>query len=237
MDKVTMVELHKIPVRVHTKLIYEWQGDSLVLVREEGYDYVGEWALCDRAAQKEAKQAQGTATQTAAGYGAAAGSTAGVLTPILTRMAQNPYGMTPEEKNAQLVANEQGAGGANASVTGQAGLTANRSRNSGALSNVLDAAARARTQALSRGAQNVEVENTALKNEQQQSALKALRSMYGTQVGAQLGSQGQVAPDINAQVNAGKSGWLQNTLGTIGTLTGGAKDVMQGLYGNAGALG
>ena len=188
-------------------------------------------AMFDRSLQKQATQAGTTAANNSAGYGTQAATTAGTLTPILTQQAKNPPGLTPEEKNAELVAGAQGAGGATGAVAGEAGLAANRSRNTGSLSAVLDAASRARTQQLSRTAEGVENQNTALKTQQQQSALSQLRNLYGTQVAAQEGNAGQVASDVNAGVNAGNSGWLQNTEGVINTATGAAKNVAQSLYG------
>jgi hypothetical protein len=44
--------------------------------------------------------------------------------------------------------------------------------------------------------------------------------MYGTDVNAQLKAMGIIPEDINAGLNAGKSGWLQNTEGVLGTLSG-----------------
>lgn len=188
-----------------------------------------------RQAVQTAQQAATTAAGTAAGYGSAATGIGGTLTPILTKEATNPTGLTPEAKNAALVAGEQGAGGATGSVAGAAGLAANRTRNTGALSGVLDAAARAKTQQFSRGAQTVANEDTALKESNRQAGIHGLQGMYGTNVNAQLGSAGQISHDVDASVAANNSGWLQNTLNTITTLTGGAKNAAGAMYGgNAG---
>lgn len=184
-----------------------------------------------RQAVNTAQNAANTAGTTAAGYGSAATGIGGTLTPILSKEATNPTGFTPAQQNSQLVAGEQGAGGATGSVAGAAGLQANRSRNSGALSGVLDAAARAKSQQFSRGAESVANENTALQESNRQAGLRGLQGLYGTNVNAQLGSQGQVSGDVNAEVAADKTGWLQNTLSTIGTLTGGAKNVAGAMYG------
>jgi len=180
----------------------------------------------DRAAQQGLKNAAGTATTTAAGYGNAAGGIAGQLTPTLEQQATNPTGFSPTDVNNQIVAGAQAAGG----TTGAGGLAspatamAARTHNVGALSGVLDQASRQRGQQLSSNALNVQNKNAMVKQSQQQAALGGLEKMYGTDVGAQLGSQGQVANDWNGEVKAGQSGWLQNTLGVIGTLTGAAKN-------------
>src|SRR5258707_397527 len=130
-----MAELFKVPLKFATVVVMQMTDviGEYITVHKEEVEYSGPWALCDRAAQKAAKDAADTAKTTGAGYGSSATSTAGTLTPVLTKMATNPTGMTPEEKNAELVAGEQGAGGATAGVTGAAGLAANRSNNTGAL--------------------------------------------------------------------------------------------------------
>lgn len=179
----------------------------------------------------DAQKAQGTASQTAGAYGSAATGVNGTLTPVLTNEALHPTGFTPQQKNAQLVAGEQGAGGATGAVAGTAGLQANRSRNSGALSSVLDSAARAKSQAFSGGAENVATKDAALQQANKQAGVSGLEKMYGTDVGAQLGSEGQVSSDINAGVAANNTGWLQNTLNTISTITGAAKNVSGAMYG------
>lgn len=192
--------------------------------------------LADRALQKQGTNAATGASSTAGSYGTQAGTIAGTLVPQLTRMATNPAGLNPTDLNQLSVANQQAAGGAAASNANQAQLRATRSNNVGSLSSVLDSNARNKMATLADAANKTQVYNSNLKNEQQQSALKGLQGIYGTDVGAQIGSQGQVANDINAATNAGKSGWLQNTLGTISTITGGAKDVMGGLYGTSGMM-
>jgi hypothetical protein len=61
--------------------------------------------------------------------------------------------------------------------------------------------------------EGIQAQNENLKQTQQQEGAKGLQGMYGTDTSGMLDSQGQEANDINAEVNADKSGWLQNTLG------------------------
>src|SRR5580693_989262 len=109
-----------------------------------------------RSATDQAKNAYTTASQTAGKYGAAGDQISSSLIPGLEREANNPEGFTPEEMNNQLVAGEEGAGGANAGIAGQAALQAARTRNSAGESAVLDSAARAKTRQLSENALNVQ---------------------------------------------------------------------------------
>lgn len=173
-------------------------------------------------AQEAAKAAAGTAAGTGAGYGSNATDIGSTLVPFEKKQLTNPSGMNPTDINNMLVAGEEGAGGANAGIAGTANLEAARTHNTGALSGVLGEAARAKTRQLSSNALNVQNQNTRVKLGQQDEAAKALGGLYGTDVNAQLKAEGLVPEDINSWVNAGKSGWLQNTLGTIDTLTGAA---------------
>lgn len=183
----------------------------------------------DRSAQNQAGQATNQAFSTAGNYGAKAGQIGSSVIPTLERDVTNAPGFNPTDVNAMLVAGEQGAGGAASGVTGQAGLEAARTRNSGATSSVLDQAMRRKGQILSQNALDVQGQNAKLKQSQRSQALSGLEGMYGTDVGAQLKSMGLIAPDINSEVNAGKSGWAQN-LEQAG-LTGAEsfKDIMQGI--------
>ena len=180
----------------------------------------------DRAAQSQAAAAGKTAATTASGYGSTAAGIGGTLIPQLKQDVNNAPGFSPTDLNAMLVGGEQGAGGANAGITGQAGLTAARTRNSAALPGVFDQAARRQAQTLSSNALGVQGQNAQLKQQQRSQALSGLQGLYGTDVGAQLKAMGIDTSDINAETEAGKSGWLQNATGVIGALSGAAKGPM-----------
>jgi len=64
-----------------------------------------------------------------------------------------------------------------------------------------------------------------LKERQKQEGLQGLQGLYGTDTSNQLRAMGLSAEDLQNQLNAGKSGWLQNTMGVLGTIggLGGAK--------------
>jgi hypothetical protein len=196
----------------------------------------GMW-MADRAAQSQAAVAAKQAGATGADYGASASSIGSTLVPTLTRDINNPTGFSPTEKNNMLVASEQGAGGANAGITGAAGLTANRTRNSSALSSVLDQAARDKSQALSGNALSIQNKDAMLAQQKRAAALGGLQGLYGTDVGAQLKSMGIQDQDINTEIEAGKSGWLQNAEGGLSALSGAYKSVAQGMAAGQGGGG
>lgn len=172
----------------------------------------------DRSAQAQGKQAFNTSAGTAGQYGSTAGQVGAELIPTLERDINNPTGYTPTQENNMIVRGEQGAGGATAGATGLAGLNAMRTRNSAGYSGVLDQMARTKQQQLSQNALGVANESANLAQQKRASALRELQGVYGTDVGAQLRAMALEPEDINAEVNAGKSGWLQNAEGIIKTL-------------------
>ena len=173
-----------------------------------------------RDAVNAARQAASTAATTAGTYGAQAGGIGANLVPQLTRQMQNPQGYSQRDVGAQLTNALAGAGGATSGLTGAAGKMAVDTRNPMGFSSALDAAAMQRDKAAAGAGERVAANNADVKLKQQQEAEQGLGNLYGVNTRAQIESQGQVAPDINAQVNAGKSGWLQNAEGLVDTYGG-----------------
>lgn len=211
-------------MRIHTRTVIDIETGKVL--HDEFYEYDGPLALADRSAQAQAKNAANTAGSNAADYGASAKGEHTFLAPTLERDVTNPVGFTPTETNNMLVAGEQGAGGATAGIAGAAGLNAMRTRNSAALSGVLDQAARTKQQQLSENALGVQNESAKLAQAKRAAALSGLQGLYGTDVGAQMKSMGIQSDEIKNEIEAGQHGWLQNSLGAIGTLGGAAKGPM-----------
>ena len=208
-------------MRVHTKTVLDIETGQIL--EDHSYEYSGPLALADRAIQSAANQGAAQAGTNASGYGAQASGIGNTVVPTLERDVNNAPGFSPTQKNAMLVAGEQGAGGAAAGITGQAGLNAMRTRNTGATSSVLDQAARRQAQTLSQNALGVENKNANLQQQQRAQGLSGLEGMYGTDVGAQLKSMGIQNQDLDTAIQAGNSGWLQDTDATITALSGAAK--------------
>jgi len=175
-----------------------------------------------RQAQNQANQTFGTATGNSQTYGGDASSIGGTLTPFLTQRLLNPSGYSQGDLGA-MIANAMGSGGgATSGITGQANLQAGRSRNDAGFATALDAAARARTAASAGASEGVAADNANLKQDQSNNAAKMLSGLYGTDVGAQNSELNTADQATNTGIEAGKSGWLQNTLGIISAITGGA---------------
>jgi hypothetical protein len=119
-----------------------------------------------------------------------------------------------------------GAGGANAGLVGQAAQRAAATRNAGGFQAALSDAARSRDKAAAGSAEQIAGNNANLQEQQRQQGAQGLQGMYNTDTSGMLNAQGQQAKDIDAEVHAGNSGWLQNTLGVLNSLNGTAGTVL-----------
>lgn len=197
------------------------------ILEADFYDYEGPLALCDRGVAGAAKRAATNSANVGTREGANANQVGSSLIPGLESEANNPTGYTPQEENNMLVAGEQGAGGANSGITGQANLTAARTRNAGGYGAALDEAARIKGRQLSQNALDVKNKSAELAQEKQGNAQKALAGIYGTDTDAMLKAMGLVPEDVNAAANADKTGWVQDVaqLGSMIGGLGGAKGI------------
>jgi hypothetical protein len=203
-----------------------------IVVSHEGqYEYDGPVMKFDRAAQGNAKKAISNENNTSTNYGTQSQNITAPLVSQLQKQAANPTGFNPTDINNMLVAGEQGAGGANSGITGEANLAAARTRNAGGFSGALDEAARVKNRQLSENALNVQNMNANQKLANQRYAQGELGNIAGMDTRAQLEAMGMVPSTINSEVNAGNSGWLQNTLNTINTLSGAGKAAFGGANG------
>lgn len=178
----------------------------------------------DRSANQQANQLQTSAGNAAQTAGANAASDRALLMPTLRADLSGNNGLNATQRNNLLVASQQGTGGASAGLAGTAGLTAARSRNSGALSGTLDAIARARNQTASQAGLGVQNESQQLANQRENQALGQVQGLYGTDVSSQLKGMGLQNEAINSELAADKTGWLQNAEGVADTLSGMGKN-------------
>jgi hypothetical protein len=170
-----------------------------------------------RSAVNQASNAYNQANNTSATLGGEAQGIGANLTPFLTQEMLHPQGLGQQGITAETSAALGGAGGAMSAFNGEAAQRAGASRNAGGFQAALDDASRQRMKAAAGSSEGIQANNENLKQTQQQEGAKGLQGMYGTDTSGMLESQGQEANDINAETNADKSGWLQNTLGILNT--------------------
>lgn len=173
-----------------------------------------------RDAVNQAKNAATTAGNTASGYNSQASTIGSQLIPFESRQLQNPSGMSQQDIGAQLAASAAGAGGATSGITGAASKMGAATRNPMGFSAALDSAARQRTAAEAKGSEQIAANNAGVKLNQQQEAGSMLGNLYGMSSKAGAENAGIQTGDINAQVNANNSGWLQNATGVLNAISG-----------------
>lgn len=176
-----------------------------------------------RSAVSQASQAFKNANNTSSNLGEQAAGINSTLTPFLTSELEHPQGYSQGDTSAMLSAGMGAAGGATSGIVGQGNQEAAVSRNAGGFQAALDDASRQRAKAAAGISEGIASKNADLKQQQQQDAARGLQGMYGTDTSGMLDAAGQESGDINAQVNANKTGWLQNVNDTIATLTGASK--------------
>ena len=166
----------------------------------------------------QAANAYNQANSTAGMLGGEAQGIGANLTPFLTQEMLHPQGIGQTGLAAETAAGMAGAGGAASGLTGVANQRAAVSRNAGGFSAALDQAARERSKAAAGASEGIQAGNEQEKLQQQQEGARGLGNLYGTDTSGMLNAMGQEHEDINAEVDANKTGWLQNTLAIINTL-------------------
>jgi len=171
-----------------------------------------------RSAVNQANQAFTGAQNTAGNLGGSASGISGNLTPFLTEEMLHPQGYGQQDLSAQTAAAEGGAGGAASAFTGQAAQRAAATHNAGGFQAALSDNSRNAAKGAAQSAEQIAANNADLKQKQMQQGAEGLGSLYKTDTSGMLEAMGQEAPDINSEVNAGNSGWLQNAMNIISTL-------------------
>lgn len=171
-----------------------------------------------RGAGNQAANAATTASNTGAGYGANASTIGSTLAPFEMRQLTAPSGMSQQDIGQQLTAGLGGAGGATSAIQGALAKNASATRNPMGFSAALDSAARSRDKAAAQTGEDIAAKNVDVKLGQQKTAGDILSNMYGTDVRGQMEATGQIAPDVNAEVAANKTGWLQNLQEVMGMI-------------------
>ena len=167
------------------------------------------------------KQNAATGANWGGQYNTEAGQTVGEVQPFLQQELLNPTGLgqsTVEQMKSQ--AGDAAAGGVGAAKEA-ALLNASRTGNTAATPGIIDAAARAGMAGETSAANDVDIKNAMLKNQQQQSGAAGLEDIYGHELGASLQSLGLSNTAAQDQTQAAQGGFgdvmgILNYAGTPG---------------------
>ena len=176
--------------------------------------------MCIRSANSAAQGAEKTATATGATLGGESQAQQAELNPFYTQEMHATHGYDPTQTNELLTNALAGSGGSAGALTGQAELEAARTRNPSGFSKTLDEAARSQDKAAAGAAEGIATQDVLGAKQLNQEGAAGEAGLYGENLKGQLAAMGQEAPDINAQTDANKTGWLQNMNAVINTLKG-----------------
>lgn len=207
-------------MRVYTRIV--WDIETGRVLESSLLDYSDHLpvAKCDRAQQQEGRQAEQQTKQTIGTAGANAGQISGNLVPRLEQEAVNPTGYGAFGLGDMKTEALQTGGAASGAANERMRLNAIRTGNAAGLGAGEAASAEGGARASGSALQSILAKNAELKAQQQQQANVQLGNILGENLRAETTAEGILPQDINATVNAGKSGWLQNTEGALDTLSG-----------------
>jgi hypothetical protein len=140
------------------------------------------------------------------------------LMPELQAQMAHPSGYSQPDLAAMETGSQQTEGGAAAGAVGQGGLLATRTNNPGTASAAVAQSARNAGEQLSKNSLGIRTANAGLKEQQREGAQKGLEGLYGQTLGNSNASLGQVAPSVNAGVNASNANlaWTKYIMGLAG---------------------
>ena len=136
-----------------------------------------------------------------------AASLYGTLSPTLSTMATNPQGINPADMAKIQTSNMQTAGGANAGAVGQGSLLSARTKNAGTADAAIAKSGEAAGQNLSNANLKAQNANQQLKTEQQNTGLRGLQSLYGTNSSTELGGLNESNQALKNETQAPQSFW------------------------------
>jgi hypothetical protein len=200
-------------MKVITKAVLDM--NTMQWVSVESYEYTGPVALCDRSAVNAAKGARDVAQSTAANAGGEADSEHGELAPFYSNEMSAEHLFNPGQEGTLLTASMAPLGSELGDTQHAAELQGARTRNASGFTKTLQQAQRDKDKAAAGASEGVAAQDILGAKQLNQEGAAGEMGLFGADTNKQLQSMGLETNDINAQVNAGKSGWLQNLNDTI----------------------
>lgn len=140
-----------------------------------------------KGANKQLISNSGTAQSNNKQLSGAGSDISSFLTPQLEGDVNNPKGYTPAQLAYMNTASQQSLGGGAAATTGEANLTAARTRNAGGFQSAIGDANRGTQRQLSQNALGIQTQQATLQQAQREQALSSLQSLYGVDENTALG--------------------------------------------------
>jgi len=182
---------------------------------EVSYDYQGSMGGLDRWAQGAEKSAVGQDKMVAQQAGSQATADESQLTPFASQEMHAEHSLDPYQINQMLTAAGAGTGAAEGAIEGAAGRESALTRNASGFAKDLDLAARNRMKTGAGISEGIAAEDIAGAQKLRQEGAGLMTDLFKTDTGKQLEAMSQESKDIQGEVEAGKSGWLQNMNATL----------------------
>ena len=193
--------------------------------REISHDYEGPVAKLDRWAQGAEKNLVGTAKDTAATAGGLAASEEAPLRTFANQEMNAQHLYDPTQVNTLLTAAEAPLGAEAAATEGAAQRESALTNNASGFAKDLDLAARTRAKTAAGAGEQIAAEDIRGAQELRQRGAGLMGELFKTDTQKQLEAMGIQNQATQGEVEAGKSGWLQNFDNTLAAVTGSAKNL------------
>jgi hypothetical protein len=211
-------------VNIYTELKFQMLPDGgLELVSEKHYEYSGDIAKLDRAASSRAKDLADSSQDLATQEGSNASSERAQVMPFFSQEMHATHGFSPSQLDEQLTAAESGSGSATGVAEEKADLQNARTRNGSGFAKTLEQIARDKQKADAGASESIAAADARGAQEKNQAGAAGMAGLYGEDLGGQARAMGLEDEAINTEIQAGKSGWLQNMDQTIDSIAGAAK--------------
>jgi len=173
-------------MRIHTRTVLDIATGGVLA--DEGYEYAGPIASCGAGGgAKKQDFANSSSGQNISSTSQGNSSNLyGTLAPAMTAMATHPTGIDPADMAKMQTSNMQGAGGSNAGAVGMGSLLAARTKNAGTAASAIAKSGENASENLSKANLGTQMENQQVKQNQQNTGLSGLSSLYGTNMGQSI---------------------------------------------------
>lgn len=207
-------------MKIATKIMYQMTDKGLTLISIDEYEYDGPLALADRSAVQSQKNLRDTTGTAAATAGGEADTEHGELAPFYGKEMTAEHLFDPSQTSELLTAGMAPAGSELGNVQHEAELQGARTRNASGFTKSLQQAARDKMKANAGLSEGIAAQDILGAKQLQQEGAAGMSNLFKTDQQRQLESLGLEGKAIEGQVEAGKSGWLQNLNETLKTIQG-----------------
>lgn len=208
-------------MKVTTKIVLDKNYNVL---EHEWYEYEGPVAKCDRWAQGQDKKNAGAAGDLATKSGATADTEHSTLGNFYNGEVNAEHMYDPTQLNELLTAAGAGIGGASGAAAHDTDMLAGRTRNASGFTKSLQEQARDKMKTSAGVSEGVAAQDVMGAKQLNQEGASGLSHLFDSDQSEQMKAMGLQAQDTANEVEAGKSGWLQNlndTMKSVGSLAGG----------------